>query len=133
MAYDHGAFRVANLENAIHFYTEKLGFKVLFTVDSQQFGERGVFLEYNGARLELIETIGVAYEPAMPERPYCPHLCFETDDMDAVLETLRKNGIPILDGPNEIAGSERWVYFMDPDRNVLEYIVWLNKEKSDRQ
>lgn len=61
MAYDHGAFRVANLENAIHFYTEKLGFKVLFTVDSQEFGERGVFLEYNGARLELIETIGVAY------------------------------------------------------------------------
>ena len=53
--------------------------------------------------------------------------------MDAVLETLRKNGIPILDGPNEIAGSERWVYFMDPDRNVLEYIVWLNKGKSDRQ
>lgn len=36
--------------------------------------------------------------PAMPERPYCPHLCFETDDMDAVLETLEKEGIPILDG-----------------------------------
>lgn len=30
MAYDHGAFRVRNLENAIEFYTKKLGFKLLF-------------------------------------------------------------------------------------------------------
>ena len=52
MAYDHGAFRVKNLEEAIRFYTEKLGFTVLFQVGSEEFGERGVFLEYNGARLE---------------------------------------------------------------------------------
>lgn len=130
MAYDHGAFRVKNLEEAIRFYTEKLGFRQLFTVDSQQFGERGVFLEYNGARLELIETIGVPYHPVMPERPYCPHLCFEADDMDEVIAMLEKYEIKILDGPNEIPGSERWLYFMDPDYNVLEYIVWLNKDKS---
>ena len=62
----------------------------------------------------------------------CPHLCFEADDMDAVMEMLKQNGIAVLDGPNEIPDSERWVYFMDPDYNVLEYIVWLNKEKADR-
>ena len=56
MAYDHGAFRVSNLEKAIAFYTGKLGFRQLFLVDSEAFGERGVFLEYHGARLELIET-----------------------------------------------------------------------------
>ena len=76
MAYDHGAFRVSNLEKAIAFYTGKLGFRQLFLVDSEAFGERGVFLEYHGARLELIETIGVSYQPAVPARPYCPHLCF---------------------------------------------------------
>ncbi len=132
MAYDHGAFRVKNLEEAIQFYTDKLGFKLLFSVDSEQFGERGVFLEYNGARLELIETIGVPYHPVIPERPYCPHLCFEADDMDEVIHMLRKHDIKILDGPNEIPGSERWLYFMDMDCNVLEYIVWLNKDKSDK-
>lgn len=132
MAYDHGAFRVNNLEKATQFYTEKLGFQMLFTVDSEEFGEKGVFLEYNGARLELIETLGIPYHPAMPERPYCPHLCFEADDMDEVIAMLKQHDIPILDGPNEIPGSERWLYFADPDRNVLEYIVWLNKEKSDK-
>ena len=35
------------------------------------------------------------------------------------------------DGPNEIPGSERWLYFMDPDYNVLEYIVWLDRDKTD--
>lgn len=131
MAYDHGAFRVSNLEKAIAFYTGKLGFRQLFLVDSEAFGERGVFLEYHGARLELIETIGVPYQPAVPARPYCPHLCFEADDMDEVLAVLRKHGIPILDGPNEIPGSEQWIYFTDPDGNVLEYIVWLDKHKSE--
>ena len=131
MAYDHGAFRVSNLEKAIAFYTGKLGFRQLFLVDSEAFGERGVFLEYHGARLELIETIGVSCQPAVPARPYCPHLCFEADDMDEVLAVLRKHGIPILDGPNEIPGSEQWIYFTDPDGNVLEYIVWLDKHKSE--
>ena len=130
MAYDHGAFRVSNLEEAVRFYTEKLGFQQLFTVDSEAFGERGVFLEYHGARLELIETTGVPYHPVRPKRPYCPHLCFEAEDMDEVIDRLKKHGIQILEGPNEIAGSEQWIYFADPDWNVLEYIVWLYRDKS---
>ena len=133
MAYDHGAFRVSNLEESVRFYTEKLGFQKLFSVDSEEFGEKGMFLEYNGARLELIETIGVSYQPVVPERPYCPHLCFEAEDMDEVISMLKKNDIRILDGPNEIPGSERWIYFTDPDGNVLEYIVWLDKNKTEKK
>lgn len=129
MAYDHGAFRVRNREDAIDFYVNKLGFKLLFTSDSEEIGEKGAFLEYNGARLELIETIGSTYVPQAPERPYCPHLCFQADDMEKVIAMLKENDIPILNGPNEIPGSEMWIYFTDPDLNVLEYIVWLDKNK----
>lgn len=127
MAYDHGAFRVRNREEAIKFYTDKLGFRLLRTSDSEEIGEKGAFLDYNGAVLELIETIGSTYEPVRPERPYCPHLCFETDDMDKVIEMLKENDIEILEGPNEIPGSERWIYFLDPDLNVLEFILWIDK------
>ena len=127
MAYDHGAFRVRNLADAIRFYTEKLGFQLLFQNRSEEHGEQYAFLTYNGARLELIETIETEYQPTMPERPYCPHLCFEAEDMDEVLGMLAANQIKILDGPNEVPGSERWLYFTDPDLNVLEYIVWLDK------
>ena len=58
MAYDHGAFRVRDLEAAVRFYTEKLGFQFLFYSGSEEAGEKGAFLDYRGARLELIETIG---------------------------------------------------------------------------
>ena len=131
MAYDHGAFRVRNLEDAIRFYTEKLGFQFLFYCGSEEFGEKGAFLSYNGAPLELIETIDAPYQPVMPQRAYCPHLGFETKDMDETIRILQENNIPILDGPNEMPGSERWLYFLDPDYNVLEYIIWLDKDKSD--
>lgn len=129
MAYDHGAFRVTNLEKAIEFYTKKLNFKLLFTNKSEEFGEKSAFLDFNGARLELIETIGITYTPSVPERPYCPHLCFLAEDMKQITRLLQENNIPVLDGPNEIPGSEQWIYFTDPDLNVLEYIVWLNKDK----
>lgn len=99
--------------------------------ESEQYGEKGAFLEYNGARLELLETIGTSYQPSKPERPYCPHLCFEAEDMDEVIRTLKANDIAILDGPNEIPGSEKWIYFVDPDLNVLEFIVWLDKKKNN--
>ena len=130
MAYDHGAFRVRNLEEAVRFYTEKLGFELLFYSGSEECGEKGAFLAYNGARLELIETIGDTYVPVRPERPFCPHQCFETEDIDAMLRTLGESGIALLDGPNEIPGSERWLYFADPDWNVLEYIQWLDRGRT---
>lgn len=131
MAYDHGAFRVRDLDAAISFYTEKLGFTLLFQNGSEEYGEKGAFLAYNGARLELLETIGAEYRPVRPERPYCPHLCFQAENMDQVLRMLRENQIEILDGPNEVPGSEQWIYFTDLDWNVLEYIVWLDQEKQN--
>ena len=124
MAYDHGAFRVRNLEDAIEFYTSKLGFVLTKKWETIEHGEKGAFLEYNEARLELLETIGKDYTPTVPEHPYCPHLCFETKDMDGIIKTLEDNGIEILDGPNEIPGEERWIYFTDPDLNVMEFIYW---------
>ena len=40
---------------------------------------------------------------------------------------LNDNDIEIIDGPNIIPEHERWIYFMDPDYNVLEYILRLDK------
>ena len=51
--------------------------------------------------------------------------------MDEVIHMLKANNIAILDGPNEIPGSEKWIYFVDPDLNVREYIVWLDNKKNN--
>ena len=53
--------------------------------------------------------------------------------MERVIHTLQENGIELLDGPNEIPGSERWLYFTDPDWNVLEYIQWLDRGRAEEK
>lgn len=113
----------------LRFTRENLVFRFLFDGKNEKAAERYAFLDHNGARLELIETEHETYRPSMPEPPFCPHLCFEAENMDSVLKMLRENELTILDGPNEIPNSEQWIYFADPDMNVLEYIVWLDKKR----
>ena len=42
-----------------------------------------------------------------------------------VLEAYAEKGVRIAKGPLEIAGQVRWLYALDPDGNVLEFIQWL--------
>ena len=41
---------------------------------------------------------------------------------------LRAHQILIVKGPLRIEHEETWVYFADPDHNILEYIQWFNKK-----
>ena len=52
----------------------------------------------------------------------------QTDDMPGVVSRLQRLGVPILRGPLEIPGEETWLYFTDPDNNILEYIQWFHKK-----
>ncbi|MCD8157940.1 MAG: VOC family protein [Clostridiales bacterium] len=63
MAYDHAAFHVSDLERSIRFYTEKLGFKLLNRTKAENYGEIGAFLDFNGARLELLQSINREFVP----------------------------------------------------------------------
>ncbi|GAH65165.1 unnamed protein product, partial [marine sediment metagenome] len=69
-----------------------------------------------------------AYQKPEIKPPYCPHLAIETDDMEQAVGRLKERGVPIIRGPLAIEGEVTWVYFADPDNNVLEYIQWFKKE-----
>ena len=127
---DHFAFEVSDMERAIRFYTEKLGLRLILSQVDDAHHEAFAFLELDGGNLELLQILDENNQPlprAAPESTpsLCPHLALATDDMDACLENLRQQGIPILKGPLEIAGEIKWVYATDPDNNVLEFIQWL--------
>ncbi len=124
---DHTAFRVSDLEASIRFYTESLGLRVLFRSANPEEGEAYAFLELKGGNLELIQTLNSLYIPPKIVPPYCPHLAVQSDDLNAILETIRNKGIHLVKGPLEILGKERWLYISDPDNNVIEYIQWLDK------
>lgn len=123
MRYDHTAVQVSDIDASIEFYTGNLGFKLMSLETSEELKMRFAFLELEGSKFELIEDLrGNFVKPRLAE-PYCPHYCFEVDDMDAALRQLHDQGIEILSGPIDLPG-EVFVYFTDPDDNVLEYIQW---------
>jgi len=125
---DH--FAVADLDRAIAFYRDVLGLPLMFRELDPIHHEAFAFLELKGGNLELLQALDEENRPlplAPPSlrEPYCPHLALATDDLDGLQDRLRAHGVPLLKGPLEIAGKVRWLYFADPDNNVLEYVQWL--------
>ena len=128
MSFDHVAFQVSDMDSSISFYTQKLGFKLNFRSTNEEEQEEYAFLEYGNTRLELIQDLKGEYRKPEIKKPYCPHLCLEVENMRQSIETLKKKNICIIEGPLEIKDEETWVYFSDPDNNILEYIQWYRKK-----
>lgn len=129
MQQDHVAFRVNDLDRAIRFYQDALGMKLMFREIDEEHHEAYAFLELEGGNLELLQSLDAAnnpipYQPPPVKPPYCPHLAIKTDDLDEIISLLRDENIPIVKGPLEIPGKVRWLYFADPDNNVLESVQW---------
>jgi len=127
--FDHVAFQVSSLDEAIRFYVDKLGFTLSSKAVNAQEQEAYAFLTLSDLRLELIQDLKqAAYAKPSIQPPYCPHLAIETSDMQQAVARLKEAGLHILRGPLEIAGEETWVYFCDVDNNILEYIQWYKKK-----
>ena len=125
---DHFAFQVSDMDRAIRFYTERLGLKLLFRESSAEHQEEFAFLELDGGNLELLKKLdGSTFEPKAPVSPYCPHLAFSTNDMDATLAMIQEKDLTIVKGPLEVAGKVKWIYVSDPDQNVIEFIEWIEE------
>lgn len=129
MRADHIAFRVADLDRAIEFYTGALGMRLLNRQVDRENKEAFAFLDLDGSRIELLAMVDesgepVPYEPPSPAEPFCPHFAVSVDDLDAQLDEIVKNGAKHIKGPMEIPGIVGWAYVADPDGNVIELIRW---------
>lgn len=123
---DHIAFRVADLDAAIDFYTNVFGMELMFREEDAEHGEAFAYFALDGGNLELLQQLDAPAPPATkPAPPWCPHLALRTDDLDNVVATLTERGVPIAKGPLEIAGRVRWLYAADPDGNMIEFVQWL--------
>ena len=120
---DHIALEVSNIDISIEFYSKILGFSFISRSIDEKEHEEYCYLESNGFYLELLHDL----EKNNPinrefERPYCPHICFATDDMEKTIKYLLSKNIKIIHGPLVIKDEATWIYFADPDLNILEYI-----------
>ena len=119
---DHIVLTTRDKEGCIRFYTEVLGMKL------EKFAQNRLALRFGNQKINLHEW-GREFEPrAHVAVPGSLDLCFIASvGLDAVIEKLRKNNIPIIEGPvakTGAAGPMRSVYVRDPDLNLVEISVY---------
>ncbi|NQZ69487.1 MAG: VOC family protein [Lentisphaeria bacterium] len=130
---DHMAFQVSDMDKSIAFYTEVLGLELMFREHNKPEHEYFTMLKLEGGNLELIEVLDendqqVPYDKPEVKAPYCPHLCIEVENMDNALEIIKKHNVPIARDLQVIDGEEKWIYFCDPDNNIIEFLEWIGRD-----
>ncbi len=103
---------------------------------SARFFARIFGLEYRGpwgpfAPVKVNETLSMDFDNRWPEF-HAQHYAFiaSDDELDAVLERVKQEGIPFGSGPGSLEDGEinhlyggRGFYFRDPNGHVLEVIT----------
>src|SRR5579859_171486 len=116
LAVHHIGIAVPSINEAMHFYGEKLGLSVLESLELPDRQLKVTFVQAANVLIELLE----ATEPDTPvarfiERrgPGLHHLCFGTPDIVAHLRDLKGKGVELIDeAPRPGAHGE--VAFLQP-------------------
>lgn len=131
----HTGLVVTDLEKALEFYRDVLGLEVVRVTErqgseiSQIVGYEDTHLKAallrigNGHILELIQYISPPPHGRQTEERNtlgAGHLAFDTDDIWATYEDIRRRGAAPLNPPVEVTPGSFGCYFQDPEGNWLE-------------
>lgn len=117
MKIDHLGIAVRSINDSMSFYRDVLGLELatLETVEDQ--GARVAMLPVGEARIELLEPVSddtVIGRFLGRRGEGLHHICYEVENLTALLERLRARGLRVLDGyPRKGAGG-KMVAFIHP-------------------
>jgi lactoylglutathione lyase len=119
----HQAIRARDIEATARFYTEVLGMKEAFRMQSPA-GDRLGSIHIYVAPCQFIEIFpdGAERVPVTGASIGHAHICYEVDDAQAYLEAIRVRGAPI---DTELKrGYSKCIQFWthDPDGNSIEFM-----------
>jgi catechol 2,3-dioxygenase-like lactoylglutathione lyase family enzyme len=113
----HVSFAVPELQPALAFYRDLLGFKEVFR---PPLDFDGAWLEKDGFTIHLIVP-KEGFERAIPAKkanPYLGHVAFRVTDVDATRAILREHGVEFIEQP----GAVHQMWALDPGGNMIEFI-----------
>jgi glyoxylase I family protein len=117
-AVHHVSFCVRELEPALHFYRDVLGFE---PIERPQMGLGGAWLQVGSTQVHLIEAPEGADVGSPPTNtsPIANHTAFAIDDYERVRDHLRASGFEVV----ELGVERGQMWVSDPSGNVLEFIA----------
>jgi methylmalonyl-CoA epimerase len=97
---DHVGVAVEDLDQAVVLYTERFGMTEQHRETVEEFGVEAVLLEVGEGHVELLEPL--SEESAIGRflarnGPGVHHVAYQTDDIDATLERVRRAGVEAID------------------------------------
>lgn len=133
----HVAISTPDVDRALAFYRDLLGFAVVFDQTWEpgtEVADRITALRGSAARqlllragnlyVELFEYRAPAAAAGDPRRPVCDHgithLCLDVTDLDAEYARLCDAGVAFHCPPQDLGHGVRTTYARDPDGNVVE-------------
>ena len=135
IGFDHVAMPTAQPEAMLRFY-RKLGFTVPTPEEWTARGERFFTIQFGNNKINVhapaLWKDGAFTLRGVSAQPGCGDFCFAwAGTLDELRATLDTAGAPIEEGPVERVGGRdagrakgTSLYTRDPDRNLLEFIVY---------
>ena len=118
---DHLVLTVSRIDDTIAFYTRVLDMEV------STFAGHRKALRFGRQKINL-HPAGENWESRNHPATGSADICLITSTaMSDVVEHLKKQNVPVLEGPVEKSGAQSpitSVYFNDPDRNLIEISVY---------
>lgn len=128
---DHIAIAVHSIEEALQAYEGALGLELAGVGEVPEQGVRVAFLPTGESELELVEPLasdsGVAkFLEKRGEGIH--HICFEVDDIEAVLQDLAARGVRLIDEQPR-RGAQGRVAFLHPKSTHGVLIELIEKRR----
>jgi len=116
---NHVAIAVSDLTAAAAVYRDTLGATVTAAKDLPEHGVTTVFVELPNTKIELLQALGEnsPISGFIEKNPNggIHHLCYEVENIDAAIATLKAQGATVLgDGTPKIGAHGKPVIFLHP-------------------
>lgn len=125
----HAAFAVKDIDTSLAFY-DILGIREAFRLNHEDGSLMLIYLHVAGDRFIEIFPDGPGPDPA--RNGSFMHLCLLTDDIRAVVETLRGAGVTIDREVTEGLDTNLQAWVRDPDGNPIE-LMQLSPDAPQRR
>ncbi|MGA2821509.1 MAG: methylmalonyl-CoA epimerase [Anaerolineales bacterium] len=135
---DHVAMVVEDIEAALVFWRDVLGLPLSHVEDVADQEAAVAFLPLDGSEVELAKptTEGSGIARYLQKRgPGIHHVCFEVDDLEAMLERLKAAGVRLIHEEPVIGTGGKKIAFLHPQstHGVLVELYQLTPQEAERR